>query len=160
MCPGTIRPGRAGPMPARPRLAGWSKHSFCESTLLFQKSIYSWNNMNYCYIRRVVAGANKAGKNHEPHTKECAASLLMQPLQLVCRAAANSVSNAHAARFEPALLNESDFKDLHFHGQVRRFAHDTSDRLRPLPCLFFGPPLSRQRQLLPRFPLRQGLRLA
>ena len=35
--------------------------------------------------------------------------------------------DAHADQFGRATLNESDFKNRYFHGQVRRFALDTSD---------------------------------
>ena len=59
---------------------------------------------------------------------------------------------------KPAFLIDPDFTDSHLHGPVRRLAHDTLDRLRPLlPRLFLGPSIPRQRQLLPRVPLRQNL---
>lgn len=54
-------------------------------------------------------------------------------------------------------LDEPHFKDRHFHGQVRRIARDTPDRLRPLSRLLLGPALAGQWQLLPRVPLRQSL---
>ncbi len=54
-------------------------------------------------------------------------------------------------------LIEQDFKYHHLHGQVRRFARDTSDRLRTLPRFVFSPTHWGQRQLLARVPIRQNL---
>ncbi|MBW8843912.1 MAG: hypothetical protein JF607_02910 [Burkholderiales bacterium] len=43
-------------------------------------------------------------------------------------------------RFKPAILTEQHSAQRHSHGQVRRFARDTPDRLWPLSRLFFGSP--------------------
>lgn len=59
---------------------------------------------------------------------------------LVHRAAANRATTLTQAS-SPAIPIEHDSKSRHFHGQVRRFAHDKSDRLRALPCLLRGPAL-------------------
>ena len=64
--------------------------------------------------------------------------------------------DAHAGCFKRlrSRLSAPHFTDSHFHGPVRRFALDTSDRLRPLlPRLVFRPPIPGQRQLQPRVPL-------
>lgn len=64
--------------------------------------------------------------------------------------------DAHAGCFKRlgSRLSAPHFTVSHSHGPVRRFALDTSDRLRPLlPRLVFRPPIPGQRQLQPRVPL-------
>ena len=84
--------------------------------------------------------------------------------QWICRAAAHRVLSMLTQVVFWSLrsrLNAPDFTDSHLHGPVRRLAHDTPDRLRPLLSrLFLGPSIPRQRQLLPRVPLRQNLCIA
>lgn len=60
----------------------------------------------------------------------------------------------------PALLNAPHPKYRHFHGQVRRLARDTPDRLRSLPSLLRRPSRPEQRQILPGVPFRQDIRVA
>lgn len=70
------------------------------------------------------------------------------------------MSRSSRGPVRPALLNAPHPKYRHFHGQVRRLARDTPDRLRPLPGLLRGPARTERRQLLPSVPFRQDLRIA
>lgn len=81
---------------------------------------------------------------------------------LAHRAAVNRATRLTQAP-SPAIPIEHDFKSRHFHGQVRRFAHDKPDRLRALPCLLRGPALQRRRsgrkQLLPGVQVEHDVRV-
>lgn len=58
---------------------------------------------------------------------------------LVCRAAANRVPSwLTQVGSNLRIPDKLDSKYRHFHGQVRRFALDTSDRLWPFSRLFLG----------------------
>ncbi len=87
-------------------------------------------------VRQFRRAATQSGKKQPDH--------LATPSPAGSPSRSQPSHHAHAGP-SPAIPIEHDSKQRHFHGQVRRFAHDKPDRLRALPCLLLGPTLYRRR---------------
>ena len=153
-----------------PKAAAGDSRPTGDSVLLKPPRILVTHYITDCNITTSVAVTSP---DQFRHRNACAPRRLAVPCRLIFATFVAPVDlsscsppspfDAHAGCFKRlrSRLSAPHFTDSHFHGPVPRLAHDTPDRLRPLlPRLFFGPSIPRQRQLLPRVPLRQNLCLA
>ena len=79
---------------------------------------------------------------------------------LVCRAAGNRLPPRSHRRPQPVPLIDPHFQDFYCHREVRRFPLDPPGPQRTLRRVLLRSAIRRQRQLLPRVPLRQNFCLA
>lgn len=146
-----------------PKAAAGDSRPTGDSVLLKPPRIWVTHYITDCNITTSVAVTSP---DQFRHRNACAPRRLAVPCRLIFATFVAPVDlsscsppspfDAHAGCFKRlrSRLSAPHFTDSHFHGPVRRFALDTSDRLRPLlPRLVFRPPIPGQRQLQPRVPL-------